>query len=125
MSPHRPELDQSAEDPDRVSVVLFTSGTTGIPKAVLHTFNSFYAGYSVIAANNSLTADEVFCNPIALSGGVGLTMGNMLPLYLGAQTVMLESWDVDTTLDAMVRHGVTYFAAGTVLLPGVRGRRRA
>jgi cyclohexanecarboxylate-CoA ligase len=28
-----------AEDPDRVAVVLFTSGTSGEPKEVLHTFN--------------------------------------------------------------------------------------
>jgi cyclohexanecarboxylate-CoA ligase len=38
-----------AEDPDRVSMVLFTSGTTGNPKAVLHSFNTLHAGCAALA----------------------------------------------------------------------------
>ena len=112
VDPHARDTDWSAEDPDRVSLVLFTSGTTGAPKAVLHTFNTYHGGYAAIAANNKLTADEVFFNPSSLTGSVGLNMGNLLPLYLGAQTLMLEAWDADVALFAMATLGVTYFAAG-------------
>ena len=38
-----PEPPEHATDPDAVASVLFTSGTTGEPKAALRTLNSFYA----------------------------------------------------------------------------------
>ncbi|MGY4649673.1 AMP-binding protein [Mycobacterium sp. URHB0021] len=37
---HPVALDDAKEDPDAVSVVLFTSGTSGEPKALLHTQNT-------------------------------------------------------------------------------------
>jgi cyclohexanecarboxylate-CoA ligase len=110
--PYGSRLSTSAEDPDRVSLVLSTSGTTGVPKLVLHTFNTYHGGYSVVAANNGLGSDEVFFNPSSLTGSVGMSMGNLLPLYLGAQTVVRETWDPDAALAAIDRYGVTYFAAG-------------
>lgn len=46
----------AAEDPDRVSMVVFTSGTTGTPRAVLHSFNTFHAGCESLAVRRGLTS---------------------------------------------------------------------
>jgi len=40
---HPVALDDAREDPDRVALVLFTSGTSGEPKAALHTQNTMFA----------------------------------------------------------------------------------
>jgi cyclohexanecarboxylate-CoA ligase len=52
-----------AEDPDRVSMVLFTSGTTGHPKAALHSFNTLYAGYATMAVRGGLSSADVLYTP--------------------------------------------------------------
>ena len=80
-----PPADDRAEDPDRVSIVLFTSGTTGAPKAVLHSFNTFYASYRITGARAALSSRDVLFTPHAVGHVLGLHMVNMLPLYLGAQ----------------------------------------
>jgi cyclohexanecarboxylate-CoA ligase len=45
---HPVALDDAREDPDRVAMVLFTSGTSGEPKGALHTENTLYASASGI-----------------------------------------------------------------------------
>jgi cyclohexanecarboxylate-CoA ligase len=68
---HGISLDDPGEDPDQVCVVTFTSGSTGSPKAVLHTFNTFYAGYSPIAAEDELGPDDRLFTPHPLTDGSG------------------------------------------------------
>ena len=45
---HRMDLAGHEADPDRVALILFTSGTSGEPKGVLHSFNTVYAGIAPI-----------------------------------------------------------------------------
>ncbi|MBG7605372.1 MAG: AMP-binding protein, partial [Actinobacteria bacterium] len=44
-------LDLLAPDCDEVSEIIFTSGTTGQPKGVLHTINTLAAGVLAILPN--------------------------------------------------------------------------
>jgi len=117
---------EAAEDPDRVSVVLFTSGTTGSPKAVLHSFNTFHAGYMSSAAMRGLTSADVQFTPHALAHAVGLILANVLPLYLGAQAVIADTWDPDSALDLLAKYGATALAGAPVFLDAIvaAARRR-
>ena len=45
---HPVGLVDTEEDPDRVAVVYFTSGTSGEPKGALHTSNTVYAGLAAM-----------------------------------------------------------------------------
>jgi cyclohexanecarboxylate-CoA ligase len=87
-----PGTDCPAEDPDRISMVLFTSGTTGTPKAVLHSFNTFYAPCRSVALGNGLSSADVLYTPHALGHVLAQHVANMLPLYLGAQGVFADTW---------------------------------
>jgi cyclohexanecarboxylate-CoA ligase len=60
------KLDESAWpslDPDRVCLVLFTSGTTGEAKGVLHSFNTLYAG------TNGITREATELSPDCCRAG--------------------------------------------------------
>lgn len=84
-------VGESAEDPDRVSVVMFTSGTSGAPKAALHTWNTFYAGCATRAADTGFTSADVVFTPNALTHAVGQTFVNLLPLYVGGQALVCDT----------------------------------
>jgi cyclohexanecarboxylate-CoA ligase len=106
----------SAEDPDRVSVVLFTSGTTGAPKAVLHSFNTFYAACKSLADRRGLSSADVQFTPHALAHVVGEVFGNMLPLYLGGQALIADTWNPDSALDLLTDYEATALMGAPVFL---------
>lgn len=119
-------LDESAEDPDRVSVVMFTSGTSGVPKAALHTFNTFHAGCSTRATDTGFTSADVVFTPNALTHAVGQTFVNLLPLYVGGQGLVSDTADPDIVVDLMTRYEVTSLLGAPVFLASIAeaaGRR--
>jgi cyclohexanecarboxylate-CoA ligase len=119
------KADDSAEDPDRVSIVLFTSGTTGAPKAVLHSFNTFYASYRFTGVRAGLSSLDVMFTPHAVGHVLGLHMVNMLPLYLGAQAFISDTWDPEASADLLAEHGVTFVIAAPVFIEAIaRAARR-
>jgi len=81
---HRGDVDTSAEDPDCVGIVLFTSGTTGKPKGVLLTHNQWYAGLSQTGLRDGVTSADATFTPHVLTHAAGLAYGNLLPLQNGA-----------------------------------------
>ncbi|MGW6487621.1 AMP-binding protein [Streptomyces sp. NPDC055056] len=109
----------AAEDPDRVSIVMFTSGTTGSPKAVLHSFNTLYAGHVPPALGKGLNADDVLYTPHPLTHALGQMVSNVIPLSLGAEAVFADVWDTATAVELMKRRGVSYVAAAPVFLEGL------
>jgi cyclohexanecarboxylate-CoA ligase len=111
--------DDSAEDPDRVSIILFTSGTTGAPKAVLHSFNTFYASYRFTGVRGGLSSSDVLYTPHALGHVLGLHMLNMLPLYLGARTFISDTWDPEASADLLAEHGVTFVIGVPVFIEAI------
>jgi cyclohexanecarboxylate-CoA ligase len=117
-------VDDSAEDPDRVSVVLFTSGTTGVPKAALHSFNTFYASYRITAMRAGLSSRDVLFTPHNIGHVIGLHMANMLPLYLGAQVFLSDTWDPEASADLLAEHGATLLMAAPVFVEAIAGSAR-
>ncbi|MGH3167820.1 MAG: AMP-binding protein [Trebonia sp.] len=109
-------VDEATEDPDQVSIVLFTSGTTGSPRAVLHSFNTFHAGCKSQVVTCGLTSDDVQFTPHAIAHAVGQLIGNMIPLYLGAGALIADTWNPGKGLDLLADHGVTVLAGAPVFL---------
>lgn len=99
--------DLSVVDPDRVSLVLFTSGTSGEPKAVLHTLNTSYAWYALAAADG-IGPDSRVYSPNAATHIVGLTMGLLMPLHRGACAVMTDLWEPEAVIPFLAQAHVSW-----------------
>ncbi|MFI5610747.1 AMP-binding protein [Amycolatopsis sp. NPDC051903] len=114
-------LSEAKVDPDQVSLVLFTSGTTGEPKAALHTLNTEYA-----TAAAHVTDDEpgVFSTPHSLTHTGGIFFCLMRPLLTGGCGVVADRWDPAAVADLLAETGVTQLLIAPVflteLMPHVR-----
>jgi cyclohexanecarboxylate-CoA ligase len=95
--------------PDEPFLLLFTSGTTGTTKAVMHSQNTLYAGLRGYA--EALGFDHTLVNTTAHSNMYLAGLGTRLftALLLGGTAVCLDTWDPAASLDLIVEHGVTTF----------------
>ena len=99
-------LAPGADDPFQIA---FTSGTTGEPKGVLHTYNTLYAAVRTVSGPLELTPDDVLTTPHDLTAQAGFAYSFLMGILLGATTVQQEEWSADALLDLVDRHGVTFF----------------
>lgn len=102
-------LDGRALGPDDPFLLMFTSGTTGTTKAVIHSQNTLYA--SIRAYAGAFGFDETLVTTTAHSNMyyVGLVVRLLCSLFLGGTAVCLDTWNPRASLDLMARHDVTTF----------------
>ncbi len=87
-----------------------TSGTTGMPKCVVHTQNRWMYFHQVAAAAGDMTGDDVFLSAIPAPFGFGIWTAHVTPAVLGAPTVVHERFDADEVIRAIERERVTVLA---------------
>jgi acyl-CoA synthetase len=93
--------------PDDVFLINSTSGTTGLPKCVVHTQNRWHYFHQKAVANGLLTPDDVFLPVIPTPFGFGLWTSHTTPIYLGATAVILDRFTTKATCEAIARHKVS------------------
>ncbi|WP_068183925.1 class I adenylate-forming enzyme family protein [Mycobacterium sp. UM_CSW] len=93
--------------PDDVFLINSTSGTTGLPKCVVHTQNRWHYFHQKAVANGLLTPDDVFLPVIPTPFGFGLWTSHTTPIYLGATAVILPRFTASAACEAIARHQVT------------------
>jgi len=93
--------------PDDPFLINSTSGTTGLPKCVVHTQNRWHYFHQKAVANGELTADDVFLPVIPTPFGFGIWTSHTTPIYLGTTTVLIERFDAAATCAAIERHRAT------------------
>ena len=88
-----------------------TSGTTGLPKCVMHAQNRWRYFHQVAAEVGDLTARDVFMSVVPAPFGFGQWSSHFTPTYLGAPTVVTERFCEALTLDLLERERVTVLCA--------------
>lgn len=93
----RARADVSRDDP---ALIVYTSGSTGLPKGAMLPHRGLCHGYPVQSAHFDLAGAAILCNlPINHIGCVGdLSCG---PLVAGGTIVFMERFDPQATLDAI------------------------
>ena len=94
-------------DPDALFLLNSTSGTTGLPKCVVHTQNRWFYFHQLAAEAGAFGDDEVFFSAIPAPFGFGLWTGHFTPGILGCPTVIMDHFNADEALDLIERERVT------------------
>ena len=88
-----------------------TSGTTGLPKCVMHHQARWFHFHELAVASGELAPTDVFCSVLPAPFGFGLWTAHFTPAALGAPCVVLERFDAEETLRRIERHRVTVLAS--------------
>ncbi len=75
-------------DPDRPAVILFTSGSEGVPKGVVLSHRNVLANCHQVASIVDLTAADTVFAPLPLFHAFGLLGGLLLPLLWGVRSIL-------------------------------------
>jgi len=114
-----------AVDPLGVKMVLYTSGTTGKPKGVLHSHVSIARILRESAAHWGLAPGEATLMPSPVTHVSGYANGLEAPFVCGTRTVLMESWNAAEALALIDRHALVGTVAATPFLVELAAAARA
>jgi cyclohexanecarboxylate-CoA ligase len=110
-------LSDFRPDPNDVTLLVYTSGTTGEPKGVMHTHNTLGAAIAGLPRRLDLDADSVLHTASTLGHLTGLLYAARLSLELGGATAVYQDvWRPEAFAELVHRHRVTFTAGATPFL---------
>jgi acyl-CoA synthetase (AMP-forming)/AMP-acid ligase II len=114
---HQPDPAKlPALDPDAVRMVLYTSGTTGRAKGVLHSHNSIHALICQIRDHWTIDPGDSFLVPSPIAHIGGSIYAFECPLLLGTTAVLMDRWDPAAAVTLMNGERCTHMAGATPFL---------
>lgn len=104
--------------PDEVMRMAFTSGTTGNPKGVMHSFNTSLCTNDILSRNLGMSDEDVMLifMPVGLNAGY---LNTMQVVQAGARGVLMERFSPKATLELIQNERVTVMLsppAGLVMM---------
>jgi acyl-CoA synthetase len=119
---YREAPEASASDPsssatqraitgDQLWFLNSTSGTTGLPKIVMHTQARWFAFHGFADRVAHFGDDDVFCSLLPAPFGFGLWTAHFSPAIAGAPCIVFDRFSADAALAVIERYRVTVLAA--------------
>ena len=121
------ELDRDAlfaagrPDPNDVIQLLYTSGTTGEPKGVMHSSNTLTACVHAYVERNELGPDTVALMSSPVAHQSAFLYGVMLAPMLGVKLVLQDIWNPEEAIRIIQDEGVTFMMGATPFLADLTG----
>ena len=106
----------AGSEPNRVHEVIFTSGTTGEPKGVMHTPNTTLSTIYSLIERLGFSERDILLMASTLGHQTGYLYGFCLDLLLGATTVWLDVWKADDGARLIAEERVTFTMGATPFL---------
>ena len=102
--------------PDEVIQILYTSGTTGEPKGVMHTSNTLFSNVRPYADRLHLSSDDTLLMASPVAHQTGFLYGVMMPVYLGTTVVLQDIWNADYVCKVIAAEKPAFTMASTPFL---------
>ena len=109
LAAHAPRFDVARVSPDDPMLLMYTSGTTGVPKGALLPHRKTL--YNTLNAQLffELSGRDCVLAVVPLFHSFGLQILSLPALYAGATLVLQRHFDAGALWRAVAAHGVTYF----------------
>lgn len=104
------ELELAKTEDDELAAVVYTAGTTGKPKGVMHSHHGLYSCARLVIETLTWSDDQVSVFVLPLCHMYGLSMVITGSLKGGGRGVVLSTFDTEKILEAIQRHRGHYFA---------------
>jgi cyclohexanecarboxylate-CoA ligase len=112
----RRQLSLLRPGPDEVVELIYTSGTSGEPKAVMHTANTALAPAQCFVDDIPVTPDDVIFMGSPYAHQTGFLYGMLMPVILATTAVALDLWSPAEAVAMIEREKVTFSMGSTPFL---------
>ncbi|MDZ5650212.1 long-chain fatty acid--CoA ligase [Nitrospirillum sp. BR 11828] len=106
---HRPLAAREVWPADDIWYLLYTSGTTGEPKAVLYTYGMAMANYVNLRQGVDLSESDRTLNYLPLFHTAGINLHTLPLLMAGGEVLVRPGFDADAVLDLIADGRITTF----------------
>lgn len=106
---------------DSVAEIVFTSGTTGRPKGVVHSHRTLMTGLLLQKDFLHLDHEDTVFMASPFAHQTGFLYGVLLPVILGGRAIYQDIWDAGVALDLMSEWAVTFSMGATPFLADLTG----
>ena len=103
-------------DANAIKLVLYTSGTTGNPKGVLHSHNTIMSEIDAVIDYWGIDSQDVVLMPSPVTHITGYLYALEIAFAAGVKVVFMERWNAAEAVDLIARHGVTFSVGATPFL---------
>jgi len=108
MAQAHPPVEPVRRDRLAVSVLLFTSGTTGLPKGTAHVMEEALVVPDTFGRHGwRVTPDDVIGGPAPLSVAAGYSTQAVIPFRFGAAASLLARFTPEAMFEQIGKHGIT------------------
>ncbi|MCK9274560.1 MAG: long-chain-fatty-acid--CoA ligase [Syntrophales bacterium] len=105
------QLEIEKTDDDDLAALIYTAGTTGNPKGVMHTHGSLYSNAKMQLDTVELSPGIVTVSVLPLCHSYGIASMNYGALLGGGKTVLLQSFDLEKVFAAIEKYKAEGMAA--------------
>ena len=106
-------------DPNRITTLMFTSGTEANPKGAMHTHNTLGVGTRQPHDVLDLRPDDVVFMASPIGHITAVLLAARVPLMYGMTTVWQDVWNPEAAVDLIAREGCTFTFSATPFLHGL------
>jgi cyclohexanecarboxylate-CoA ligase len=117
----RQKLADSRPSPNDVAELIYTSGTSGEPKAVMHTANTVLAAADSFIRDIPVGSDGTVFMGSPYAHQTGFLYGMLMPVRLAIKTVALDLWSAADAARLIEREDATWSMGSTPFLSDMVG----